>query len=99
MRENLGFSTENLTDNIRRQLNLSDSVQGVVVSDISQGSNAYRQGLRQGDVIMQVAGNTVSNTNEFYRVIRNLTNEGTEAVLLGVNRQGRSEERSCRERG
>ena len=90
MRENLGFSTENLTDNIRRQLNLSDSVQGVVVSDISQGSNAYRQGLRQGDVIIQVAGNTVSNTNEFYRVIRNLTNEGTEAVLLGVNRQGRN---------
>lgn len=90
MRENLGFSTENLTDNIRRQLNLSGSVQGVVVSDISQGSNAYRQGLRQGDVIMQVAGNTVSNTNEFYQVIRNLTNEGTEAVLLGVNRQGRN---------
>lgn len=90
LRESLGFSTENLTDNIRRQLNLQSSVEGVVVSNISQASNAYRQGLRQGDVIMQVASTSVSNTNEFYEVIRNLSDEGTEAVLLGVNRQGRN---------
>lgn len=90
MEEILGFSTENLTDNIRRQLNLQSSVQGVVVSDISQSSNAYRQGLRQGDVIMQIASNRVTNTDEFYRVIRNLADQGTEAALLGVNRQGRN---------
>lgn len=90
MRDQLGFTTENLTDNIRRQLNLPGSVEGVLVSDISQGSNAYRQGLRQGDVISQVAGTRVSNTNEFYNEIRNLTDQGTEAVLLGVNRQGRN---------
>lgn len=90
VREALGFSVEELTDSIRQQLNLSSGVEGVVVSEISQGSNAYRQGLRRGDVVMQVADQMVTNPDAFYGTVKNLMDQGTDAALLRVNRQGRN---------
>jgi serine protease Do len=90
LREELGFTVEELTDNYRRQLNLDSQTTGVIVSDISEGSQAYGQGLRRGDVISQVAGTQVSTPQEFYASIQSLMEEGTEVALLRVNRQGRN---------
>jgi len=88
--EALGFQVDELTENIRRQLNLGSSAQGVVVTEIAQASRAYRQGLRRGDVVSQVSNEAVTNPNEFYGVIRSLKQQGTDAALLRVNRQGRN---------
>lgn len=90
LRETLGFSVDGLNDNIRNQLDLSENIQGVVVTNISQGSQSYRQGLRRGDVITRVGENEVNNPNEFYSAIQNYVDDETEAVLLRVNRQGRN---------
>lgn len=90
LREELGFVVDELTDSIRRQLNIGEGTSGVVVADISQGSNAYRQGLRRGDIVMQVADVPVASADELYGAVRNLKQEGTEAALLRVNRQGRN---------
>lgn len=90
VREALGFTVDELTDSIRQQLNVSSGVEGVVVSNISQGSNAYRQGLRRGDVVMQVADRAVETPDAFYSAVKNLMDEGTDAALLRVNRQGRN---------
>lgn len=90
LKEKLGFEVDELTDSIRRQLNLSSSVQGALVSAISQTSRAYRQGLQRGDVISQVAGQPVTSPDEFYGTVRGLIQEGTDAALLRVNRQGRN---------
>ncbi|MEX0646441.1 MAG: Do family serine endopeptidase [Balneolaceae bacterium] len=88
--ESLGFSVDELTDGIRQQLNLHNSVEGVVVSNISQGSSAFRQGLRQGDVITQVAEMPVTQPAEFYAAMRTVIGEENDVVLMRVNRQGRS---------
>ena len=90
LKEKLGFEVDELTDSIRRQLNLSSSVQGAVVSAISQSSRAFRQGLQRGDVITQVASQQITSPDEFYGTVRGLIQEGTDAALLRVNRQGRS---------
>ncbi len=90
LRETLGFSVEDLSDNIRRQLDLGEGVNGVIVSNISQASQAYRQGLQRGDVITRVGDEEVSTPNEFYSAIQSYINDETEAVLLRVNRQGRN---------
>ncbi|HMB41429.1 MAG TPA: Do family serine endopeptidase [Balneolaceae bacterium] len=90
VREALGFSVDELTDSVRQQLNLSSGIEGVVVTNISQGSNAYRQGLRRGDVVMQVADQIVANPDDFYGAVKNLMDQGTDAALLRVNRQGRN---------
>lgn len=90
LRETLGFSVDNLTNSIRQQLELGEGVEGVVVNNISQASNSYRQGLRRGDVITRVGDNDVTNPNEFYSAIQNYIDNETDAVLLRVNRQGRN---------
>ena len=90
LKETLGFDVDELTDAIRGQLNLESSVQGTIVSAISQSSRPYRQGLRRGDVISQVARQQITSPDEFYGTIRSLMQEGTEAALLRVNRQGRN---------
>lgn len=86
----LGFEVDTLTDAIKGQLNLNSSVQGTVVSAISQTSRAYRQGVRRGDVISQVAGQQVTTPDEFYGTVRGLLQEETDAALLRINRQGRN---------
>lgn len=90
LRETLGFSVDNLTSSIRQQLELDESVEGVVVNNISQASNSYRQGLRRGDVITRVGDEDVTNPNEFYTAIQSYIDDETDAVLLRVNRQGRN---------
>jgi serine protease Do len=90
MAEELGFTVEELNENIRRQLDLDTSVEGVVVTNISQASGAFRQGLQRGDLITQVASTKVTTPDEFYGTIEALMNEGNEVVLLRVNRQGRN---------
>lgn len=90
LKEELGFSVEELTDTIKRQLNLQSHVTGVIVGEINQASGAYAQGLRQGDVISQVSGSSVTTPDEFYGTVSSLKQEGTDVALLRVNRQGRN---------
>lgn len=90
LRETLGFSVDNLTNSIRQQLQLNEDVQGVVVTNISGGSPAARQGLQRGDVITRVGDQDVTSPGEFYGAIQNFIDSETDAVLLRVNRQGRN---------
>ncbi|MCC5913017.1 MAG: Do family serine endopeptidase [Balneolaceae bacterium] len=90
LKEELGFTVEELTDSIRRQLNLQSAVNGVIVNEINEGSRAYAQGLRRGDVVSQVSGSPVNNPDEFYGSISSLKQDGTDVALLRVNRQGRN---------
>jgi len=90
LRERLGFAVEELTDSIRRQLNLQSQTYGVVVNEISEASMAYTQGLRRGDVISQVSGTSVTQPEEFYGAVQSLIDEENDVALLRVNRQGRN---------
>ncbi|MEX1063094.1 MAG: trypsin-like peptidase domain-containing protein [Balneolaceae bacterium] len=90
LREELGFSVADLTDNIRRQLNLQSGVEGVVVTGVQRGSRAQRQGLRERDVIFQIQNQPVTNEEEFYSVVSSLISAEQEAILMRVNRGGNS---------
>lgn len=88
LREDLGFSVDELSENIRRQLGLSTGTEGVVVTEIDQASRAYRQGLRRGDVIFQVQNRPVGDVDQFYSAVVSLRSEGQDVMLLRVNRRG-----------
>lgn len=88
LREDLGFTVDELSENIRRQLGLSTGTEGVVVTEIDQASRAYRQGLRRGDVIFQVQNRPVGDVDQFYSAVVSLRSEGQDVMLLRVNRRG-----------
>lgn len=88
LNEQLGFTVMELTTSIKQQLNLNSSVEGVVVRDISQGSNAYERGLRQYDVISKVKDQKISSVSEFNSAMSSVLKANDEVVLLTVYRNG-----------
>lgn len=84
--EKLGFSVTELNSDIKRQLNLSNDIEGVVVGEISESSSAFERGLRRGDVITSVKRKTVETTEEFYKEVEESVDKGDEAILLTVER-------------
>ncbi len=88
MREKLGFTVIELDADIRNQLDLDASEDGVVVNRIETTSNAYERGLRRGDVITEVKNRKIENAREFYEELEKLAEEGDEVVLLTVTRSG-----------
>jgi serine protease Do len=83
----LGVQVENLTSEIRQQLELPAGTSGVVVTNIDESGSAAESGLQRGDVIQQVNRQAVNNRSDFDRLVKQAGNKG---VLLTVNRQGRT---------
>lgn len=84
--ERLGFSVLDLNQNMRNQLRLGNDIEGVIVRDISQSSNAYDRGLRNNDVITQVKRTKIETSNEFYTEVEKAVEAGDEVILLTVLR-------------
>ncbi len=84
--EKLGFEVTDLTSDVKRQLNIMNDVEGVVVKEISQSSNAFERGLQRGDVITAVKRKKVSTVEQFYDEVERSTEKGDQAILLTVER-------------
>lgn len=83
--ENLGFSVQTLTDQLATRYGLDANEEGVIVTDIDGRSNAYRAGLRRGDLIMQVNRKPVRSVRDFNEILSGL-NAG-DTVLLYAKRE------------
>jgi serine protease Do len=79
-----GVTLENLDADSAKELGLSPSTKGVVVTDISPSSPEAESGLRRGDVIQEVNHQPVKNVSELNEAIHKA---GKNPLLL-VNRQG-----------
>lgn len=79
-----GIQVQNLTSDIRQQLNLPEGVRGVVISNIDQNSPAAEAGLGRGDVILSINRQPVTNVNDFNR----LAAEAKGQTLLRLIHQG-----------
>jgi serine protease Do len=79
-----GVTLENLDADTSKQLGLSPTVKGVVVSDIDPSSPLADSGLRRGDVIQEVNHQPVRNVSDLNEAIRK---SGKNPLLL-INRQG-----------
>lgn len=91
MEEKLGFNVTDLTNDIRRQLRLDEDTDGVVVSRISESSEAYERGLRRGSVITKVRNAEVNTPREFYKEMQKLVDSGKKVALLSVETNGSSQ--------
>lgn len=84
MEKQLGFRVQELTPDIANQLNLSQGQEGVVVAQVSQRSEAYRQGLRQGHVITSVGNQSIADISDFNDAVNNLLEQEKDIALLRV---------------
>ena len=80
-----GVSVENVTARNARQLGISPSTPGVVVTEVDPSSQAAANGLQPGDVIQEVNRKPVHNVAEFQQALKH---SNTDETLLLVNRQG-----------
>ena len=90
LREELGFSVSDLNDSFRSEFQIRSDINGVIVTEIDQTSLAYRQGLRNGDLITVISGERVESVQQFYDTMISFRDAGEEVLLLKIFRQGRN---------
>ena len=81
-----GVSVQTLTPAMARQLNLSSTMKGVVVSRVDSDSPAAQAGLERGDVILEVNRHPVATAQEMNRYV----SESSESTILFVSHEGRT---------
>ena len=77
-----------VTDDVRRVLNLPKDVQGAVIAEIDSDSAAAQAGLREGDVIQEVNKQPIKNPKDLVALTKKL--KRNEKILMRVWSQGRS---------
>jgi serine protease Do len=78
-----GVTVRALSDRWRSQLELGDDVEGLLVTDVETRSAAYREGLRDGDVILEIDKREVSDLGDYREAMERAGDNG---VLLRILR-------------
>jgi serine protease Do len=86
VQKELGFAVQTLTPALASQYGIDKKMTGVVVTAIDQNSNAYRQGLRQGDLIEEVDQEQVETSQKFDSLVGK--KKAGDTILLRIFRQG-----------
>ena len=84
----MGLGLSSLTPDVRRQFNLDDSVNGVLVTDVDPNSDAAEKGLQPGDIVRSIGNKAVHTPQEMQGRIADAHAAGRKSVLLLVTRGG-----------
>jgi serine protease Do len=79
--EGFGVTLSALTADMARRLRIPADTQGVVISDVEEGSAAFRAGLVRGDVITRINRQVVRSPQEAARALAQVRS-GSSAFLL-----------------
>jgi len=84
----LGLTIAEMTDELRQELGLPETADGLVVADVQGDSEAYEKGLRAGDVITEAGQEKVSTISDLEDRIAQADDAGRKSLLLLVRRAG-----------
>ena len=79
----LGFDVANLSPSLRNQLGLPEGREGIVVTGVKGTSDAYQNGLRRGDVIIEVNHQAISDVGDFNRAMSGVSS-GNQVLLVVI---------------
>jgi len=82
----LGFSVEDISAEVAQRFGYGRG-EGVVVSEVLEGSPAAHKGLRPYDLVVAVERKAVSSTQEFHAALKRVAEEGKNIVLMRVGRE------------
>ena len=86
--ESLGMGLATLSSELRERFELGEDVQGVVVTDVDDASEAASKGVRPGDVIVEVGQEEVRSPADVETRVRNAQKAGRKSVLVLLERAG-----------
>jgi serine protease Do len=84
----IGYSVQNLTSSMSQRYGFTTQ-EGVVISRVSQYSEAEGKGIQAGDIILEVNRQPVKDVREFERIVRKLDKGQPYLLLLSRERRGR----------
>jgi serine protease Do len=84
----LGLTVSTITDELREQLGLDGSSEGLVVEGVSEESEAFEKGLRAGDLITEAGQEAVTSIEDLEDRIASAKDAGRKSLLLLVRRGG-----------
>jgi serine protease Do len=82
----LGITTGNLTPEIKQKLDIGGNIEGVVVLDIDQNSQAAQEGIAVNDIILEVNRKPTTSTKDFKAAIKDI--KTGDSVLFLIARNG-----------
>jgi serine protease Do len=85
-RRSLGITLQALTPEIREQLRLPESTQGVVIARVNPASSAAEEGLQRGDIILSINQRPVATPQQAADAVAAARKAGRTTVLLLVQR-------------
>ena len=77
-----GVAVQNLNPGMAEQLGMADHVHGVVVMEVTPGSQAARAGLAEGDVISEINRTPVRSEEDFMKLTSSLKDKTSALIFI-----------------
>lgn len=84
----LGLTLTTLTDELRENLGVDGSMQGLAVTAVDEATEAFEKGLRAGDIITEAGQQRVTSISELEERVEAAKEAGRKSLLLLVRRAG-----------
>jgi serine protease Do len=81
----LGMTLSEISDELREAEKITDGVKGVYILKVAEGSNAEDKNIKAGEIIVEVAQETVSRPQDVVKRIEELKTSGHKNALLMVS--------------
>jgi serine protease Do len=78
----LGFQAGTITDALRKQYSIDASVTGIVVTSVDESSQAAAEGIREGDVILEINKVTMASAEDYKKIVRSIKTGDTIMILV-----------------
>jgi serine protease Do len=82
----LGFEVQDITTDLAQRYRLDKELKGVLIVNVLAGSDAQKEGVRPGDVIVSVNRQSVNTVKDFEARLQKV--DRGEYVLLRIIREG-----------
>ena len=77
-----GVKVRELNEQLRRRLDIDDSVVGLMITDLDPSSRAAREGLREGDVILEIDRKKISSLGDYRDAMKDVGEHGAMLRVL-----------------
>jgi len=84
----LGLTLSPLTDEMRGELGVDETTEGLAVTAVDEASEAFEKGLRSGDVITEAGQQKITSIADLEGRVQAAKDAGRKSLLLLVRRAG-----------